>query len=73
MITWPESVLPVVGVVDHCKFSVGAWAVMPSCVWLHAIEVLVTGRQGHCVGIVMSSLACRRCHVCVGRVVVSIF
>jgi hypothetical protein len=32
MITWSESVLPVVGVVDRCKFVVGAWVVMPSCV-----------------------------------------
>jgi hypothetical protein len=31
---------------------VGAWVVMPSCVWLCAIEVLVTGRRGHCVGMV---------------------
>jgi hypothetical protein len=40
---------------------------------LHAIEVLVTGHRDHCVGIVMSSLACRHCHVCVGWVVISIF
>jgi hypothetical protein len=52
---------------------VDAWDVMPSCIWLHAIEVIVTGHRGLCVGIVMLSLACRCCHVCVGWVVVSIF
>jgi hypothetical protein len=30
---------------------VGAWVVTPSAVWLHALEVLVTGHRGHCVRI----------------------
>jgi hypothetical protein len=41
---------------------------------LRAIEVLVTGRRGHCVrDCGCCPLACRHCHVCVGRVVISIF
>jgi hypothetical protein len=28
---------------------VGSWDVTPSCVWLHANEVLFTGCRGHCV------------------------
>jgi hypothetical protein len=40
------------GCVDRCKFVVGAWVVMPSCIWLRALEVLVTGPRDYCVGIV---------------------
>jgi hypothetical protein len=36
MINWPEFVLPIVGVVDHCKLVVGSWVVMPSCGWFYA-------------------------------------
>jgi hypothetical protein len=32
MITWPESMLHVVGLFDHCKSIVGAWVVTPSCI-----------------------------------------
>jgi hypothetical protein len=46
-----ESMLPMVGVFVHCKIVVGYWVITPSCVWLRAIEVLVIGRQDHCVRI----------------------
>jgi hypothetical protein len=50
MITWHESVLPIVGIVDHCKlcWHLGCNAFIR---WLRAIEVLVTGRQGRDCGV----------------------
>jgi hypothetical protein len=57
MITWSESMLPIVGVVDRCSccWCLGCNAFMHLV--LHAIEVLVTGRQGHCVRMGMLSLS----------------
>jgi hypothetical protein len=50
LITWPESGLPVVGIV--VEIVVSAWVITPSCIWLRALEVLVVDRRNRCVGIV---------------------
>jgi hypothetical protein len=73
MITWSESVLSIVGVVDRCKFVVGAWVVTPSCIWFlcHRGSSYWSSRS-LCRDCGCCPLACRHCHVCVGRVVVSI-
>jgi hypothetical protein len=62
MITWTESVLPVVGVV-HCSYCwcLGCNTFMRLV--LRTIEVLVTGHGGFCVGLWMFSLASRDCCV----------
>jgi hypothetical protein len=46
-----------VSVVDSCKFSIGAWVEHFHELVLHAILVLVIGRQGHCVGMGMFSFS----------------
>jgi hypothetical protein len=50
LITWPESRLLVVGIV--IEIVVSAWVIMLSCVWLHALEVLVADHRNYYVGIV---------------------
>jgi hypothetical protein len=52
MITWPESMLLMVGFVDFCKFVLALGFVTPSSIWFHAIEVLVIGHRDCCVGMV---------------------
>jgi hypothetical protein len=49
LITWLDSGLPIVGVV--VEIVVSTWVITPSCIWLHALEVLVVDRQNRCVGI----------------------
>jgi hypothetical protein len=71
MITWPESVLPIVGVVRcSCCWCLGCNAFM-RLVLCHRGSSYWSSRplcrDGGCC-----PLACRHCHVCVGRVVVSI-
>jgi hypothetical protein len=60
-----------VSVVDHCKFSIGAWVELLHALGMFSIVVLVTIRQGHCVwdgrGCPLDLVSC-----CV-REVVSIF
>jgi len=67
MISWPESVLPVVGFIDQCRL------VMPLSIGLCTIEVLVTGHRDHCVGMLDVVLNLWAWSCCVGREVVSIF
>jgi hypothetical protein len=72
MITWPKSVLPVVGIVHcSCSWCLGCNAFMR---WvLHAIEVLVLVVKAIVLGLWMIVLILWALSCCVGRVVVSFF
>ena len=73
MISWSESVLPMVGFVDRCRFVLALGLVTPSSVGLRTIEVLVTGHRDRCVGLVDVVISLWAWSCCVGREVISIF